>query len=251
MGRHVRKLFLVFAVLSISLYLEAEKIAKPVKNIQISSPTFRTETQLASAFLDKKKMNLIYTERHTATYQDGKLQSSTNDYFDLQKTKIAELNADYSKSLVMPTYIFRDLRTGSVEGIRLEDQKYFIYRQERGKKEENHLLENIENVFSCQGWHYYLIANIDQIQNSPLQMKLIFPSKLDYYSFRIRPIERDESVLSLRLEFDSWLIRLFAPHLDITYNKSTKKIVQYYGPSNILDENGKIQNVHIFYEQPR
>ncbi len=80
-------------------------------------------------------------------------------------------------------------------------------------------------------------------------MKLIFPSKLDYYSFRIRPLESEDTILLLRLEFDSWFIRLFAPHLDITYNKSTKKIVQYYGPSNILDESGEIQNVHIFYDQ--
>lgn len=255
----MRKLILIFAFLSISRQLEADTIAKkmtleskqPVKIINNIAPAVRTETQLARAFLDKDKKNLIYTERHTATYHDSKLQSSTNDYFDLQNTKIAELNADYSKSLVMPTYIFRDLRRGSIEGLRLQGEKYFIFRQELGKKEETHLLENVENVFSCQGWHYYLIANLDQIEKSPLQMKLIFPSKLDYYSFRIRPLDREESTLSLRLEFDSWLIRLFAPYLDITYNKSTKKIVQYYGPSNILDENGKTQNVHIIYEQPK
>jgi hypothetical protein len=79
-------------------------------------------------------------------------------------------------------------------------------------------------------------------------MKLIFPSKLDYYSFRIRPLDTTENILRLRLEFDSWIIRLFAPHLDITYDKKKRKIVEYFGPSNILTDKGEIQNVYIFYE---
>ena len=79
-------------------------------------------------------------------------------------------------------------------------------------------------------------------------MKLIFPSRLDYYSFRIRPMASTESMLKLRLEFDSWIIRLFAPHLSIAYDKKKRKIVEYFGPSNILTDKGEIQNVYIFYE---
>lgn len=249
----MHKFIYIIVIQSILFYWKTELIANNLKeeskqSLQSTTENTSTESHFAKAFTDKEKKKPIYTERHTATYKNNKLQSSKNDYFDLKNNKIAELDSDYTKSLVMPTYIFRDLRTGSIEGIRMQGEKYFLFRQEQGKKEEIHLLDNMENVFSCQGWHYYLIANLDRIQNSSLQMKLIFPSKLDYYSFRIRPLETQDTILSLRLEFDSWFIRLFAPHLDITYNKSTKKIVQYYGPSNILDERGEIQNVHIFYE---
>ena len=58
----------------------------------------------------------MYTEKHTAFYQDSKLLRSTNDYFDLSGKRIAELNSDYTKRLVMPTYVFQDFRTGSQEG---------------------------------------------------------------------------------------------------------------------------------------
>ena len=139
-----------------------------------------------------------------------------NDYFDLEGNKIAELNSDYSRSLMMPTYLFRDLRTGTKEGLIWKGGKYLIFRQKKGKSEEYKALDDVKNIFSCQGWHYYLIANIDQLKKSPIKMKLIFPSKLDYYSFRIRPLDTTENMLKLRLEFDSWFIRLFAPHLDIT-----------------------------------
>ena len=207
-----------------------------------------SEVIIAKAYKDREKKKPVYTEKHTAIYKNGKLQTSMNDYFDLEGNKIAELNSDYSKSLMMPTYLFRDLRTGTKEGLRWEGGRYLIFRQEKGGPEEYKPLDNAENVFSCQGWHYYLIANLGQLKNRPIKMKLIFPSRLDYYSFRIPPIETTEKILKLRLEFDSWLIRLFAPHLDMIYDKNKKKIVEYYGPSNILDNKGKIQNVYIIYE---
>lgn len=206
------------------------------------------ETVIAKAYIDKEKKKPVYTEKHTPFYKNGKLQTSTNDYFDLKGKKIAELNSDYTRNLMMPTYLFRDLRTGTKEGLRWDGVKYLIFRQKKEKSEEYKLLDSVENIFSCQGWHYYLIANLDQLKTSSIKMKLIFPSKLDYYSFRVRPLETTKDILKLRLEFDSWFIRLFAPHLDITYDKNKRKIIAYYGPSNILNDKGEIQNVYIYYE---
>jgi hypothetical protein len=206
------------------------------------------EPIIAKAYLDKEKKVPVYTERHTAFYNDGTLQVSKNDYFDLTGNKIAELNSDYSRSLMMPTYVFRDFRTGSEEGLRWTDGKYEIFRRKKGESEEVKPLDSVDNIFSCQGWHYYLIANLHRLNKSPIKMKLIFPSRLDYYSFRVRLLETTGNTLKLRLEFDSWIIRLFMPHLDMTYDKKKRKIVQYFGPSNILNENGEIQSVYIFYE---
>ena len=211
-----------------------------------SVPT--TREHRASAFLDEARTKPIYTERHTAFYQSDKLLRSKNDYFDLQGKKIAELNSDYTRSLMMPTYVFRDLRTGSTEGLRWQNGKYYIFRQARGEREELSELEDVQGVFSCQGWHYYLVKNLDRIGKADVEMKLIFPSSLDFYDFRIRLLGKRQQQVDLRLEFDSWIIRLFAPHLDLTYDTATKKLVRFFGPSNILDQNGDVQNVYIFYD---
>jgi len=228
--------------------IPSQKVAQ--ESVTGKSPIYNIpqEAIIAKAYLDKEKRMPVYTEIHTAFYKNGKLQTSHNDYLDLSGKKIAELNSDYSKSLMMPTYVFRDLGTGSEEGLRWKGGKYLIFRQKKGEPEEVKFLDNVENIFSCQGWHYYLIANLHQLKKNPIKMKLIFPSKLDYYSFRIYPLETKEDMLKLRLEFDSWFIRLFAPHLDITYDKNKKKIVAYYGPSNILNDKGETQNVYIYYE---
>jgi len=222
----------------------------PQESMTGKNPIHETsrEAMIAKAYLDKEKKKPVYTERHTAFYKNGKLQTSHNDYFDLSGKKIAELNSDYSKSLMMPTYVFQDFRTGIEEGLRYKAGKYLIFRKKKGKPEEVKPLDSVENIFSCQGWHYYLITNLHQLKKNSIKMNLIFPSRLDYYSFRIRPLDTTEAMLKLRLEFDSWIIRLFTPHLDITYDKKKRKIVQYFGPSNILTDGGEIQNVYIVYE---
>ena len=63
----------------------------------------------------------------------------------------------------MPTYVFKDLRTGAEEGLRLVDNKYYIYRKP-GEKEEQNLLEDKKDLFSCQGWHYYLLSNLHLVK---------------------------------------------------------------------------------------
>jgi len=226
----------------------SKKTAQASVQSKKSADGIHKEVIIARAYKDREKKTPVYTEKHTAIYKNGKLQTSMNDYFDLEGKKIAELNSDYSRSLMMPTYLFRNFKTGTKEGLRWEGGRYLIFRQEKGGPEEYKPLDNAENVFSCQGWHYYLIANLNQLKKRPIKMKLIFPSRLDYYSFRIRPIESAEKMLTLRLEFDSWFIRLFAPHLDMIYDKNKKKIIEYYGPSNILDDKGEIQNVYILYD---
>lgn len=257
-----KKIQLINKVLTISiiiglatpLFAEDNKSTPPSKiaqeSVTVKTPIYNIpqEAIIARAYIDEEKRIPVYTEIHTAFYKNGKLHTSNNDYFDLSGNKIAELNSDYSKNLMMPTYVFRDLRTGSEEGLRWKDGKYLIFRQKEGNPEEVKLLDTVENIFSCQGWHYYLIANLDRLKKNPIRMKLIFPSKLDYYSFRIRPLDTNENTLKLRLEFDSWIIRLFTPHLDITYDKKKRKIVQYFGPSNISNDKGEIQNVYIFYD---
>lgn len=208
-----------------------------------------TKKHVGRAYRDAERRNPVYSEMHTAYYRQGTLVKSTNDYFDMQGQKIAELNSDYTRSIVMPTYISIDHRSGDVEGLRFDGQDYWIFRQKRGEDEEVSRLSKIENVFACQGWHYYLVANLSRLRNEQITMSLIFPTRLDYYDFRVRPVEDSERRIKLRLEFDSFFLRLLTQAaLELTYDKVTKKIVSYYGPSNLVDESGSVQDVYIFYE---
>ena len=74
------------------------------------------------------------------------------------------------------------------------------------------------------------------------------PSRLDAYTFRIRPLDsRKAGVVRLRIEGDSAVLRMFAPHLDVDYELSTKRLLLYQGVSNLEGPDGSTQKVIIKY----
>ena len=73
--------------------------------------------------------------------------------------------------------------------------------------------------------------------------------KILNYQFRLRKTTSTNNILNLILEFDNWFFRLFFPKIELSYNIKDKKIISYYGPSNILDHKGNSQNVYILYDK--
>ncbi|NRA46171.1 MAG: hypothetical protein HRU09_14555 [Oligoflexales bacterium] len=208
----------------------------------------KSNKQMQATAFEKDTKKVLYTEKHSLIYDDNKLLSSHTRYFDPNGKLIAEMKSDYRRSLMMPTYVFEDHRLGSKEGLELRDGKYYIFNENSDKKREEKVIKDPKGIFSCQGWHYYIVENIEQIESKDLSLNLLFPSKLDYYSFDLQKQASEGSTLELSLEFSNWFIRLFAPRLDITYDPVQKKLLSYLGPSNILDTEGDIQYVKVVYD---
>ncbi|MFK7825463.1 MAG: hypothetical protein AB8G05_15025 [Oligoflexales bacterium] len=207
-----------------------------------------TSKNMSATAYEKDTKKVLYTEKHTLSYENNKLLNSHTRYFDPQGKLIAEMKSDYTKSLMMPTYVFEDHRTTSKEGLELKGKKYYIFNENSEKKREEKVIEDPKGIFSCQGWHYHIIENIEKIESKDLSLNLLFPSKLDYYNFDLQKQSSSGSILKLRLEFSNWFIRLFAPRLDLTYDSEKRKLLSYMGPSNILDADGDIQQVKVIYD---
>ena len=50
------------------------------------------------------------------------------------------------------------------------------------------------------------------------------------------------------LKLANWFLGVFAPELQLTYDKKNKKLLQYQGVSNIKDDSGSNQDVTIRYQ---
>ena len=192
---------------------------------------------------------VVYREWHEVQVVAGEVKSSLTTYYaPTSKEKIAELRSNYSKSIKMPTYEFVDLRTNYREGLRFENNKYIIYNQEAGELEGREVLSAKEALFSCQGWHYYLINNLSTLEKSDIALNLILPSELDFFRFRVQQVESSKDLVVADLKLSNWILSLFAPSLQLTYDKKLKKLVRYEGISNILTKNGETQDVVIDYD---
>ncbi|MBP6218579.1 MAG: hypothetical protein KA436_08335 [Oligoflexales bacterium] len=202
----------------------------------------------ATAYSDFANKKVAYFEEHRAFFGPSGIMRSENDYFDKNRKKIAELVSDYSRNKYMPTYIFRDIRSGHEEGLKFSDGNYFVFYQNRNSKIEEKIIKPELSTFSCQGWHYFILENMERLEKEGVHLNLIFPNKLDEYRFSLKKVAEKGNVIKIRLEFDNWFIKIFAPHLELTYDSKTRKILSFVGPSNIPDEEGNTQNVTVVYE---
>ncbi len=194
---------------------------------------------------------LCYTEKHTISSSDGKTIGSLTEYKGPDGAVIATMRSDYSRSVAMPTYIFEDLRRNYREGLRLQGGEYVIFHQGGNAPEKTGRLENQSGVFSCQGWHYFLVNNLDLLEKDEIVLNLILPSELRPFPFIVTRLGSDDSRVSAELRLRHWLFRYFAPKLSLIYDKKNRRLMEFQGVSNILNTNGDTQEVRILYTYPR
>jgi hypothetical protein len=207
-----------------------------------------TDTLLYRSEARNERGEVVYREEHTAVYAGGTIRRSLTEYFSPGGERIATLESDYSKSASMPTYLFQDLVRGYREGLRLEEGRYVVYRQKRGEDEETRPLEKTNNVFSCQGWHYFLVNNLGLLDEGSVKLDLVLPSELKAHTFQVVRTGGEGDLVRAEVRIDNWFLRLFAPKLHLVYDRSRKKLVEYEGISNIPAADGERQDVRIAYE---
>ncbi len=215
-------------------------------------PTFaaaqsKPETVTYKAVATNDKGKLAYNEQHLVTFENGKIQKSHTDYIGANGKVIATLISDYSKGVALPVYEFHDLRSGHREGIRFQDGGFLVYFSEPKKAEKSAPIKETKDVFAGQGWNYYLVDHLADIEKQDLQLKLILPSELDSYTFKVSKIKSNNEIIEARLGLNNWLLRLIAPNLRLVYNKAQKRLMEYEGVSNVVDDDGKKQTVTIRY----
>jgi hypothetical protein len=106
----------------------------------------------------------------------------------------------------------------------------------------------MEDQIVGQGFHHFIVLNLEAIASGEVfHVKLIMPSPVKQYRFRIRKRDLDEGILYIRLEIDNWFLRLFAPHVDAEYDLKTRHLLRYDGISNLSDASGAYKKVIITY----
>ena len=195
---------------------------------------------------------LVYREKHITNYVDGRTKRSLTIYEDPAGREIATLESDYTLSLAMPTYVFKDYRRDYEEGLRFRDGAYYIFSKDSKDGEKEKRLKEPASVFSCQGWHYYVVENLERLERGDVfKVKLIFPNKLRGYDFKIEKVSSEGDTVRVKVKFANWLVSWAIPQLDLLYSKKERKLTEYRGVSNIFDANDDLQEVKITYSDDR
>ncbi|MBW2483812.1 MAG: hypothetical protein JRF05_00455 [Deltaproteobacteria bacterium] len=198
---------------------------------------------------------VLYIEKHKAEFnKEGKIARATTNYVREDGELIGVLKSDFTKAVTAPDYLFRDLRDGSEHGIRLNDKDLILFKKEKDGQEQQKAFNKAkfdEGVLlvGCQGLHYYLIDHLEEIKSrEKIPIKFLIPGKLTYYSFIMYYQDENDGIVKLKIKISNFFLRLFAPTLDVLYRKSDRKLLKYFGVSNLLDDKGELQKVSIEYK---
>ena len=194
--------------------------------------------------------DLPYVERHEVTFQGESPVKSRTTYLDPDKRIIGYLESEYSDLPQFSDYTFRDLRRGYTDGARVESDRVCMFRK-RGPEdqEETRCLDRQANQIIGQGFHHFVSQRLEAIAEGRIfHVLFVLPSRLDQYAFRILKKDMQGNRLSIRFEIDNWLLRLFTPYVEATYELDSGRIVSYQGMTNVADASGSFTNVQIFYD---
>ena len=192
---------------------------------------------------------LQYTERHFVKYENGTVSKSQTVYYDPSDRKIGDLISDYTYGPQFGSYDFRDIRAQYKDGAKVANDRVRLFRKESPEDDvEDKYLKRKTDQIVGQGFHHFVANNLEQIaQGEVFHVRLVMPSRLDEFKFRIRQRKIEGDTLYIRLDIDNWFLRLFAPHVDVEYDLRTRRLLRYEGISNLADASGKYRKVVITY----
>ncbi len=213
-----------------------------------------TRTERYTSVARDKNGAEAYQEKHEVLFSDRSVQKANTQYLDPKGHLIGEMTSDFTKMVTIPDYEYKNLRTGTSNGIKLDKNKITLWRKAKNGKIENidffrDKFSNDALIVGCQGLHYYLIDNLEHVKEMKTVPVVYFiPGKLDYYKFSLKYDRDDEKYIYLTISIDNFLLRLFSSKLDLKYSKSDRHLVQFSGLSNITNESDQMQNVVIDYK---
>ena len=211
----------------------------------------RTEKFIGEARTESGE--LFYTENHTITYDGKKPIKIETIYKDKNNKEKGRLVSDLSFDPYCPPHQFQDIsarRSSSVEYL-VGKSQLRIRNDKPGQSTQERVLTIDELKVCAQGAFFFMQDNISVFMNNETRsLRFVVPPKLTHYGFRIRKINEnaEKNEITLRIEIDNWLFRLFAPSIEADINTENRRLMQYRGASNLMGPGDRPVNVVITYQ---
>jgi hypothetical protein len=142
-----------------------------------------------------------------------------------------------------PNFDMVDARLGYREGVRRDGDGRVVYVQ-RGpdKPEQAEVLPKRDDSAIDAGFDIFVQRHWDVlVSGKTVSFPFLVPSRRTYYDFKVSKLENATSpanTLTIRLALGAWYAFLL-PHIDVTYDRTTRRLLSYQGLSNIRKGDGK------------
>ena len=151
-----------------------------------------------------------------------------------------------------PDFDMTDARMGYREGVRREGEQREVYVQRNAAQpEQSGALQLPADGVIDTGFDVFVQRHWDElVRGDTLKLPFLVPSRRTFFAFKATKVEQPAAPpnsVTFRLASSSWFSFLL-PHIDVSYDLTSRRIVRYEGLSNVRDEiTGKNYRVHFEY----
>jgi hypothetical protein len=206
--------------------------------------------------VDLKTGKKLYSDFHEEYSSNGKHLYSVVNYKDPSGKIFAKKNIDFQKNGARANFKLEDFRDGYIEGSEVignSNKAKFIFKKNSTEELKEEILETpVPSVFDG-GFDIYMKDNWAAIMEGKRKtFSICAPSQMDCFKFAAfktgEELYKEKEAVVVRVELNSFILSKLVKPIIITYDKNTKRILQFDGISNINNENGKSYVVRITYE---
>lgn len=191
---------------------------------------------------DMETQELIYREIHKEIYDEKEHIITQTNFVNAKNQLIAKRTLDFSKSKTQPHYTLNDYRMGLKEEVSNQNGNFTIVYQENSqaplirkeiKVPEPAIVDGGFNFFVKQKWALLL-------NGGTAHFNYVSTERQAYYRFQISisEINENKGTVIIKMEPVNYFLRVLLDPILITYNRETRRIIDYKGISNIKNKDG-------------
>jgi hypothetical protein len=201
---------------------------------------FREELGLAT---DLDSGRALYREQHLLrAAPDGGLLERLVVYRCVDGTPFARKRVDYRGAAAAPAFQFEDVRSGYREGVQRAPGSASVFVDRPDAEPQQAPLPG-GNLVADAGFDQWVRREWPRLTaGESVPMAFLVPSRLTSYDFKVYEVDGEENDgdggrrFRLRL---GGLLGWFAPHIDVVYAESDRRLLRFEGLSNLRDDAGE------------
>lgn len=208
-----------------------------------------TENFVGFAY-DLDNNELLYREEHRIVHEDGEPRSGEVRYLDANEDELGVKRSRYIEP-ARPAYefIFTGLER-DIERVEPGDGGVSVESVRSGDLDWPSSQAVIDS-----GFHYFILEHFEQLlDGNSVRFEFLAPTRVSWTSLLIEPESNDGNRLVMALKPRNRLISLFFDSIILTYDVSSRRLLEYRGLTNVPNPEGGNYSARIEYryegEQP-